>query len=76
MVAQSPVPFIAVSLNYRLGALGFLSSRLGQRANVLNLGFADQTAALRWVNANVKLFGGDPDKVTLWGLSAGAHSIG
>lgn len=76
MVGQSPVPFIAVSFNYRLGALGFLPSRLAQRANILNIGFADQTAALRWVQAHVALFGGDPDQVTLWGISAGAHSIG
>jgi para-nitrobenzyl esterase len=65
-----------VTLNYRLGALGFLAHpALGANDDVGNYGFADQQAALRWVHDNIANFGGDPSKVTIAGESAGAMSV-
>ena len=68
-------PFVAVSFNYRLGALGFLNSEIAKKEGILNLGLHDQVLLLRWVQDNIAAFGGDPDQVTLIGLSAGAHSV-
>ncbi len=70
---------ILVSINYRLGVLGFL--RLtdltnGQIPSTGNEALLDQIAALRWVKDNISNFGGDPDNVTVFGESAGAESIG
>ena len=65
-----------VSVNYRLGTLGFAgfeSEFLGKRT-VGNFGLMDQYAALQWVTENIKYFGGDPQKVTVFGESAGAES--
>ncbi|PZC76535.1 hypothetical protein B5X24_HaOG200134 [Helicoverpa armigera] len=64
---------ILVTFNYRLGALGFLC--LGIKEAPGNAGLKDQIAALRWVKKNIAAFGGDPDNVTLFGLSAGATSV-
>lgn len=63
---------ILVTLNYRLGPLGFLS--LGTREVPGNAGMLDQVAALKWVQNNIHRFGGDPDNVTLMGQSAGSFS--
>uniref|UniRef100_A0A182MY36 Carboxylic ester hydrolase n=1 Tax=Anopheles dirus TaxID=7168 RepID=A0A182MY36_9DIPT len=64
---------IVVTLNYRLGVLGFLKN---ERQNITgNYGLKDQLAALRWVRRNVHHFGGDPERVTLMGHSAGAASV-
>lgn len=66
---------VIVTLNYRLGALGFLylpelaESEGGAPGN---FGLLDQIAALEWVQQNIEAFGGDPDRVTLFGQSAGA----
>jgi para-nitrobenzyl esterase len=60
---------VVVSLNYRLGALGY---RLGAHAN---LAVQDQVAGLRWVHDNIASLGGDPGNVTLFGESAGAGGI-
>jgi para-nitrobenzyl esterase len=62
---------IVVTLNYRVGALGFL--HLGGARS--NLGLQDQIAALRYVQREIGAFGGDPARVTLFGESAGAGSI-
>jgi para-nitrobenzyl esterase len=62
---------VMVSINYRLGALGFLHVD-GQGNN----GILDQVAALEWVRDNVAAFGGDPGNVTAFGESAGAMSVG
>lgn len=69
-------PFIGVSLNYRLDAWGFLSSREVSGSGNTNLGLKDQRLALHWVQENIHAFGGDPKKVTIWGESAGAQSVG
>jgi para-nitrobenzyl esterase len=67
---------VVVTLNYRLGALGFLAHpALGPTEGVGNYGLADQQAALRWVRDNIANFGGDPDKVTIGGESAGGMSV-
>ena len=69
---------VVVSMNYRLGALGFLYlGRVGdsQYAESGNLGILDQEAALKWVRDNIAAFGGDPGNVTVFGESAGSMSV-
>ncbi|TCP32430.1 carboxylesterase family protein [Sphingomonas sp. BK235] len=69
---------VVVTINYRLGELGFLAHReltAEQSGGSGNYGLQDQIAALRWVKSNVAAFGGDPSKVTLAGQSAGAWSV-
>lgn len=75
MVGWSEFPFIGISFGYRIGALGFLPSKLSAEEGVLNLGLKDQICLLKWVEENVCHFGGDKNNVTLIGLSAGAHSV-
>ncbi|MCB1216179.1 carboxylesterase family protein [bacterium] len=70
---------VVVTLNYRMGALGFLAHpELSASSPTLtsgNYGLLDQLAALRWVRNNISAFGGDPGNVTLMGESAGAVSV-
>ena len=64
---------VVVTINYRLGALGFLHlPALGET----NFGMRDQVQALRWVQQNIAAFGGDPGNVTIFGESAGGMSVG
>lgn len=63
---------IVVKISYRLGAEGYIW--LPERG-VGNLGLEDQKTALRWIRRHIASFGGDPDNVTVFGQSAGAHSI-
>lgn len=65
---------VVVTFNYRLGVLGFLSLAKGLTSN--NFGLQDQVHALSWVQQNIASFGGDPGKVTIFGESAGAMSVG
>jgi para-nitrobenzyl esterase len=70
---------VIVTLQYRLGALGFLElyEIAGQEfAESGNLGILDQIAALRWVRKNIEHFGGNPENVTIFGESVGATSVG
>lgn len=65
---------VVVTLNYRLGFLGLLS--LPDAGVAPNLALQDQVAALRWIQDNIALFGGDPNLVIVFGESAGARSVG
>ncbi|KAJ5897507.1 Carboxylesterase type B [Penicillium tannophilum] len=64
---------VVVTTNYRLGNLGFLALDDGTTNG--NYGLADQIIALEWVQRNIRDFGGDPDRVTIFGQSAGAGSV-
>jgi len=64
---------VVISIQYRLGFLGFATT--GNNALPGNLGYWDQLAALKYVKENVKAFGGDPSRITLFGYSAGGSSV-
>ncbi|KAF7554938.1 hypothetical protein G7Z17_g2542 [Cylindrodendrum hubeiense] len=69
-------PIVAVSINYRLSYWGFLFSQELEDAGAGNIAFRDQRIALQWLHDNIAAFGGSPDKLTIWGESAGARSLG
>ncbi|KAI9689630.1 MAG: hypothetical protein M1820_010151 [Bogoriella megaspora] len=62
---------IVITINYRLNIFGFPNAR-GLADDQQNLGILDQRAALEWVRDNIAAFGGDPNRITMWGQSAGA----
>lgn len=69
---------VVVAINYRLGAFGFLAPSAlaaAQGGRTGNFGIADQTEALRWIRRNISHFGGDPNRVTIFGESAGGVSV-
>jgi para-nitrobenzyl esterase len=73
---------VLVSINYRLGRLGYFAhpaleaeAEADGEAPVANFGLLDQIAALEWVQDNIEGFGGDPDQVTIFGISAGGASV-
>ncbi|KAF2710222.1 alpha/beta-hydrolase [Pleomassaria siparia CBS 279.74] len=73
-VAQGK-PIIFVAVNYRVGGFGFLGGKEILADGASNLGLLDQRLGLKWVADNIAAFGGDPDKVTIWGESAGSISV-
>ncbi|KAH4057476.1 hypothetical protein HBI24_137270 [Parastagonospora nodorum] len=69
-------PIIGVTINYRLGAAGYMTSKeLRDAGYKANNGFHDQRTALRWIRKNIAGFGGDPDEITTVGESAGGLSV-
>jgi para-nitrobenzyl esterase len=70
---------VAVTINYRLGPFGYLAhpelTRESEHRSSGNYGVLDQIAALEWVQRNIAAFGGDPDRVTIFGESAGSWSV-
>ncbi|MFT5577843.1 MAG: para-nitrobenzyl esterase [Paraglaciecola psychrophila] len=70
---------VLVTINYRLGPLGFLAhpalQRESEHSSAGNYGLMDKIAALQWVQDNITAFGGDPDNVTIFGQSAGSQSV-
>jgi carboxylesterase type B len=65
------MPVIYVALNYRLTIFGFARTPLLKDQQSLNVGVRDQRVAMQWVKDNIAHFGGDPDRITVYGLSAG-----
>jgi para-nitrobenzyl esterase len=68
---------IVVTLNYRLGVFGFLAHPAidGEGHDFANYGLMDQQAALRWIQQNIAVFGGDPANITIAGESSGGNSV-
>nr|UFQ90038.1 acetylcholinesterase 7 [Pardosa pseudoannulata] len=64
---------IIVTINYRLGSFGYFLAYTEEADG--NMGMYDQVLALKWVKKNAKNFGGDPENIVLWGVSAGAYSV-
>lgn len=77
-VAEKGKNMVYITVQYRLGALGwlYLEDRLGEEyASTGNLGLLDQMAALDWIRENIAAFGGDPERITLIGNSAGGKCV-
>lgn len=72
----SYTPVIVVTFNYRLGIFGWPGGKEAADAKATLVGLQDQLLALKWVQEHISSFGGDPNKVTVFGESAGAISIG
>ena len=69
------MPIVFVAINYRVGGFGFMPGAEILADGSANLGLLDQRRGLEWVADNIEAFGGDPDKVTIWGESAGSISV-
>lgn len=75
LIPEAGFGIVVVVIQYRLGVFGFLPGSEVKKNGALNAGLLDQQAALRWVQKNIHLFGGNPEMVTIWGESAGAGSV-
>lgn len=75
VVHASKGQVIYVEIQYRLGAFGFLAGNAVGKDGNYNVGLLDQRLALEWVQRHIKAFGGDPQRVTIWGGSAGGGSV-
>ncbi|KAH8841002.1 hypothetical protein MCOR27_002742 [Pyricularia oryzae] len=75
LMAANGNSFIAVTIQYRIGAFGFAASPEIKAKGVLNAGLLDQEFALKWVQRHIQKFGGDPRRVTIGGQSAGGGSV-
>ncbi|KAF5876870.1 putative carboxylesterase type b protein [Botrytis fragariae] len=69
-------PVIYVGMNYRLNIFGFPASEALRPNKCLNAGLRDQRLALEWIQQNIEMFGGDKDRVTIYGQSSGGLSVG
>lgn len=74
--ASSEAPIVVVNFHYRMNSLGSLPSALFEEEGLLNLNVRDQHLLLEFVQKHIASFGGDPDRVTIGGRSAGGHSVG
>lgn len=68
-------PFILVTANYRTGPWGFLPGQQVMNNGSSNLGLRDQRMSMEWASDNIAAFGGDPDKIALWGHASGGVSV-
>jgi carboxylesterase type B len=75
LVNHSNGGLIFVQIQYRLHGFGFLASQEVQQDGTANAGLLDQRAALNWVKRHISAFGGDPDRITIAGGSAGGGSV-
>ncbi|KIW96658.1 uncharacterized protein Z519_02049 [Cladophialophora bantiana CBS 173.52] len=75
LVNRSNGNIIYVGIQYRLGMFGFMGGDVIAENGALNAGLLDQRAAMDWVQRNIRAFGGDPGRVTIWGGSAGGGSV-
>jgi carboxylesterase type B len=73
---ENEIPIIHVSINYRLGFFGFAQSDTLKREGSGNAGLRDQRLAIEWVRDNIASFGGDPEKITIFGQSSGGLAVG
>ncbi|KAM0421376.1 hypothetical protein ACHAPT_010911 [Fusarium lateritium] len=73
---KNGLPIIHVAMNYRLGFFGFAQSDALKAEGSENAGLRDQRLAIEWVRDNIAQFGGDPDKITIFGQSSGGLAIG
>lgn len=74
--AKKDFPIIYAAVNYRVNIFGFAASEALSKADSLNAGLLDQRLGLEWIQDNIASFGGDPEKVTIFGESDGATGVG
>lgn len=75
LIQAADMDMVVVTLNYRVGAYGFLAGEQVKEGGSLNNGLKDQLKVLEWVQEHIKQFGGDPNHVVIGGASAGAGSV-